>query len=169
MCRTYSPSHSSVVQHHHLVAGARQRLLGVEVIRHCSAARLRCFGVIHFRAQQFLGYAALPVRVRQQLAHCLASSYEKVEGAFQNHNFYHTFKPTSAQNVEGAFQNHSFYYTFKSRLVKIWLEFLGVFNLAYVVYRLRPGQLVSDFRFQISCFRCQNPDFSADFGFMVGQ
>ena len=35
------------------------------------------------------------------------------------------------------------------------MEFLGVFNLASVVYHLRPGQLVSDFRFQISDFRFQ--------------
>ena len=30
------------------------------------------------------------------------------------------------------------------------LEFLAVFNLASLVYHLRPGQLVTDFRFQIS-------------------
>ena len=39
------------------------------------------------------------------------------------------------------------------------LEFLEVFNLASVVYHLRPGQLVSDFRFQILDFRFQILDF----------
>ena len=39
------------------------------------------------------------------------------------------------------------------------LEFRGVFNLASVVYHLRPSQVVSDFRFQISCFRIQISDF----------
>ena len=39
------------------------------------------------------------------------------------------------------------------------LEFLGVFNIASVVYHLRQGQLVSDFRFQILDFRLQISDF----------
>ena len=50
------------------------------------------------------------------------------------------------------------------------LEFLGVFNLASVVYHLRPGQLVSDFRFQVSYFRFQIPDSRfqiPDFGFVA--
>ena len=50
------------------------------------------------------------------------------------------------------------------------LEFLGVFNLASVVYHLRPGQLVSDFRFHISDFRFQIPDFRfqiSDFRFQI--
>ena len=50
------------------------------------------------------------------------------------------------------------------------MEFLGVFNLASVVYHLRPGQLVSDFRFQISDSRFQIPDFRfqiSDFRFQI--
>ena len=50
------------------------------------------------------------------------------------------------------------------------MEFLGVFNLASVVYHLRPGQLVSDFRFQVSYFRFQIPDSRfqiPDFGFVA--
>ena len=34
-----------------------------------------------------------------------------------------------------------------------------MFNSASVVYHLRPGQLVSDFRFQISVFRFRISDF----------
>ena len=50
------------------------------------------------------------------------------------------------------------------------LEFLGVFHLASVVYHLRPGRLVSDFRFQISDIRFQVSDFRSrisDFRFQI--
>ena len=38
------------------------------------------------------------------------------------------------------------------------LEFLGVFNVAAVVYHVRPGQLVSDFNFDLM-FQISGPDF----------